>query len=721
VRSSLLIILTLLLANSLNAASDSLLIFCREAVDPIEIDGRLTEQTWHQALPITGFTQTYPTDTAAAKSQTEVMLAFDEEYLYVAAICYGENPLEKYVVTSLKRDFSYDQNDAFEILLNPQNDQQNGFSFVVNALGAQREGLVADGGVFGASPVWDNKWISAVERFEDRWQVEMAIPFKTLRYKTRSEFWNINFTRNDLSRNETSTWSPVPLRFNTANLVYHGNLVWEKEPPKPGANISLIPYVMGGANFDYRETPKSTSDLANIGLDAKVGITPSLNLDITLNPDFSQVEVDQQVINLDRFNVFFPERRNFFLENGDLFANFGFSKIRPFFSRRIGLSQGQSIPIYGGLRLSGNINSKLRIGAMSMQTAGDDELGVIGQNYTVAAFQHRVLKRSNIGGIIVNRLGFDGLDFQPGDYNTIVGLDFNIFSENNYWRGKAFYHQSFSDGYEKDAFAQAFWLRYNTGKVFLEWNHEYVGENYRADVGFLPRYDYFRLEPIARFNLFPKDQPKVNNYEFGLYNSTYWNGDWRLTDMVFKPSFLINFTNYSGFELYYRELYTYLSEPFDPIREGTPLPVGGYNYRSAGVNAKSDFRKPFYIQGGIEFGSFYNGTKLTALTTLRYRFQPWGSISIDAELNDIQFPSPYESSVLVLVGPKAELSFSKSVFFSTFLQYNTQISNLNINTRLQWRFAPMSDLYIVYTDNYSLDFGKTVRAFVIKLNYWFNI
>lgn len=709
-------ILSFLLSNA-----QDLQLYASRRIDPIKLDGKLYESTWKAALPISGFTQTFPTDTALAVNQTEVMMAFDDENLYIAAICYADRPDENYVVTSLRRDFDLGQNDAFQVLINPQNDEANGFSFGVNALGAQREGLVADGGVFGIASVWDNKWFSEVSIFEDRWQVEMAIPFKTLRYKAGFETWNINFSRNDLNINEISTWAKVPITFNTANLVYHGDLVWEESPPKPGANVSLIPYVMGGANFDYTENPKTTKDLSNIGIDAKVGITPSLNLDLTVNPDFSQVEVDQQVINLDRFNVFFPERRNFFLENGDLFANFGFSKIRPFFSRRIGLSQGQSIPIYGGFRLSGNVTPKLRIGAMSMQTANDDELGTLGQNYTVAAFQQRVLKRSNIAGILVNRFAFDGTDPQKGDYNTIVGMDFNIFSENNYWRGKAFFHQSFSDGYEKDAFAQAFWLRYNTGKVFLEWNHEYVGENYQADVGFLPRHDYFRLEPIASYTLFPKNRNTINNYSFRAYASIYWNGDWLLTDRVVRPSFTLNFINYSSFGVYYRDLSTYLTEPFDPIREGTPLPVGNYLYRSAGITYQSDFRKPFYYTGGIEYGSFYNGTKLTATSSLRYRFQPWGNVSIEAELNDIRFPEPYESAILALIGPKLDVSLSKSIFFSTFIQYNTQISNLNINTRLQWRIAPMSDLFIVYTDNYSIDFGKTARAFVIKLNYWFNI
>ncbi len=703
------------------AEDGELQIFASKAEEPIKIDGKLYEQTWQQAIPISGFIQNYPTDTALAQSQTEVRVAYDDLNLYVAAICYANRPDENYVVTSLRRDFNIGQNDAFQVLLNPQNDEANGFSFTVSALGVLREGLVADGGNFGIADVWDNKWSAEVTMYEDRWQVEIAIPFKTLRYKTGFDSWNINFTRNDLSINETSTWAPIPLTFNVANLVYHGDMVWESPPPKPGANVSLIPYIMGGAGFDYRSGEKETDDLSNIGLDAKVGITPSLNLDLTVNPDFSQVEVDAQVINLDRFSVFFPERRNFFIENGDLFANFGFSRIRPFFSRRIGLYQGQSIPIYAGARLSGNINPKLRIGAMTMQTAKDKSLQLGGQNFSVAAIQQRVLKRSNISAILVNRVSVDSDSAFDTKSNTIVGLDFNIFSQNNYWRGKIFYHQSFADGYEKDGFAHAMWLRYNDGKLFLEWNHEYVGENYSADVGFVPRLDYFRIEPIASYSFFPKAGGKVNNYAVGVYSSVYWNGDWLLTDRVVRPRFEVNFVNYSGVEIYYRDLSTYLTEEFDPIRQGTPLPAGNYKYRSAGASYSSDFRKLWFFRGRIEYGSFYNGTKLTGTSTFRYRFQPWGNITVEAEVNDIRFPEPYESAVLVLLGPRLEVSFSKSVFFSTFLQYNTQASNLNVNTRLQWRFAPMSDLFIVYTDNYSTDFGRTARAFVLKLNYWFNL
>ncbi|MCS7074962.1 MAG: carbohydrate binding family 9 domain-containing protein, partial [Bacteroidia bacterium] len=304
----------------------------------ILVDGVGDELAWQFSDVATNFQQNFPFDTSLALSQTEVRLLFDDKNIYVFAICYDTLPGD-YVIQTLRRDFSYPVTDAFTVIFDPFNDQTNGFSFGVSPMGVQREGLIARGGGQGVSTDWDNRWFSEVKRYEDRWTAEMAIPFKTLRYKQNSTHWKINFTRNDLKRNESSTWARVPRNFNIASLVFCGELLWESPPPKPGLNLSLIPYLIGGYSESFSPT-KPADFTKNIGLDAKISITPGLNLDLTINPDFSQVEVDRQVINLTRFSIFFPERRNFFLENSDLFAQFGFRQIRPFFSRQIGLFNG---------------------------------------------------------------------------------------------------------------------------------------------------------------------------------------------------------------------------------------------------------------------------------------------------------------------------------------------------------------------------------------------
>lgn len=234
----------------------------------------------------------------------------------------------------------------------------------------------------------------------------MKIPFKTIRYKYGINNWGINFSRSDQSINEISVWNKVPFNFSVSSLAFTGILVWDTPPKKPGVNISLIPYAIGGINRDNLKD--ETRWLYKVGGDAKIAITSSLNLDITGNPDFSQVDVDRQVTNLTRFSLFFPEQGQFFLENSDLFARFGFTKICPFFSRRIGLFNGEKVPIIAGARLSGKINRKVRIGAMNIQTAGSSKLNIEAQNYSVGALQWQAFGRSSFGLIFVNRQGFEG-------------------------------------------------------------------------------------------------------------------------------------------------------------------------------------------------------------------------------------------------------------------------------------------------------------------------
>ena len=423
----------------------------KKANGKIIIDGELNEPDWSRELGTNvakKFFQNQPYDTSYAETKTEVRVTYDNDFLYIGAICFDSIPGD-YIIQSLKRDFSYPVSDAFAVYIAPFNDKVNGFSFAVNPLGVQREGLISGGGPFGVTTSWDNKWRSKVVRYDNKWIVEMAIPFKTLRYKEGVNIWGINFSRNNLKRNENSSWSPVPRNFNIASLAYTGDLIFDEPPKKAGANISLIPYAIGGINRDYL-ADNITHANVNTGLDAKIAVTSSLNLDITINPDYSQVEVDRQIINLTRFSLFFPEKRQFFIENSDLFSEFGFRQIRPFFSRNIGLFEGQIVPIIAGARISGNINKDWRIGLMNMQTARDTTLGLNPQNYTVAAFQRMLFGRSNIAGIFVNRQGLTDTEINYTDYNRILGLDFNLRSNNNQWLGKAFYHHSFTPQFKSD-------------------------------------------------------------------------------------------------------------------------------------------------------------------------------------------------------------------------------------------------------------------------------
>ncbi len=707
-------------------------ISAKRTTDLITIDGKLDEADWVNVESISGFTQNFPDDTKLASAQTEVKMLYNEQFLYIAAIC--ENPGgDDYIISSLKRDFPFDQNDAFVVYIDPFDDKTNGFSFTVNPFNVQREGLIFNGSRVAAD--WDNIWFSKVERTPGKWVVEMAIPFKTLRYSENQPFWRINFGRNDRKNFERSTWVPVPVNFQISSLAFTGYVDWEQNPAKPGANMAIIPYLSGGVSKNHLNgTPEQF--VSGVGFDAKIAVTPSLNLDLTVNPDFSQVEVDQQQTNLNRFELFFPERRQFFLENNDLFGDFGFRTIRPFFSRRIGIAQDslgrtQENRILGGARLSGKLNQDWRVGLLNMQTASDDDIGVPTQNFTVATFQRQLFGRSNIAGILVNRQSFATAEQQTKDpsanalssFNRVAGLDFNLQSNDNKWTGKVFYHRSFGPENVKRSFAHATYIDYNTRAFQFTWNHETVGDGFNAEVGFVPRSNYWRFEPRVEFRILP-ESGLVFRHSFTIEGDVFTDENMNITDENTRVRYSIQFRNTSFISFTAFNEYIQLLNSFDPTRSGGERLQAGEDFRfnRYGVTYRSDSRENFFYNISAYNGGFYNGNRLMLSSSLNYRYQPFGSIALDFQYNKLDFPKPYSSADLFLVGPKFDVSFTDQLFLSTFVQYNSQIDNININTRFQWRFRPVSDLYVVYTDNYFPDNLKVKnRALILKLSYWLTV
>ena len=700
--------------------------------EPITIDGVLDEPVWKTALPAKDFYMVFPFDSSYAKTKTEVYAAYDKDNLYFAAICYDEFPNKPYVVTSLKRDYD-GVSDFVGFYIDPFGDGTNGFEFGVNPYGVQREGQISYGSSWSFD--WDNKWYSEVKRYGDRWVVEVAIPFKSLRFKQGTQNWKINFGRVDLKRNEKSSWVPVPRNFSLRTLAFTGNMLFAEPLNVAGNKLAIIPYTIGGVNKDFiKQTP--TQWQGNAGLDAKVAITSALNLDLTVNPDFSQVEVDRQVTNLSRFELFFPERRQFFIENSDLFSRFGFIQIRPFFSRRIGVGrdpytgQFKQNTIYGGARLSGRIDKNWRIGVMNKLTAADNSIELPAANYTVAAVQRQVFSRSNIAAIFVNQQRMDDgngrLKWDPTNYNRIAGLDYNLASKDNLWEGKFFYHHNFQPNQPKDSYAHASYLAYNTPTFNFMWNHEYVGENYVAGVGFVPRRSYWRIEPGIGFNVFPKKFAKlINNYSVYLYTSFYTNREFsRTLDLYNNLSFDLLFQNTARLNIDIERSYLYLFSAFDPTNtNGLPLPKEtDYTYYSGSISYTSNTRRKITYTLGGSYGQYFNGLISSAEGSLGYRLQPYGTISISSNYTRIMLPKPYATADILLIGPRFDFSFTKTIFLTAFFQYNNQINNINTNIRFQWRFRPVSDLFIVYGDNYFSDNLRVKnRALVLKLTYWINV
>ncbi|MHB1178318.1 MAG: DUF5916 domain-containing protein [Daejeonella sp.] len=689
----------------------------KPASSDMRIDGVMDEKTWTDANVASDFFMVQPMDTSYAKIRTDVRMSYDKENLYLIAVCYHEPG--PYFVESLRRDFSFNKNDNFLLFMDPFDDQTNGFSFGSNAAGAQWDGIMSDSKV---DLSWDNKWISSVKNYADRWVFEAAIPFKSIRYKAGITKWGINFSRLDLKSSEKSSWAPVPRQFPTASLAYSGNLVWDQPPPVPKQNISLIPYVLGGISNDHLTSPIGRDNRAEIGGDVKIAVTSSLNLDLTVNPDYSQVEVDRQVPNLDRFELFFPERRQYFLENGDLFSNFGYQNIRPFFSRRIGLG----VPIQFGARLSGKLNKDWRIGVMDMQTA--KTAGLPSQNFAAVSLQRKVFARSNISAIFINK---QSLNFQPehaaasvSQYNRNAGLEYNLASSTNTWTGKAVVMRSFSPGKKGNDFMQAANLQYTSGNWNINWQHEYVGRNYNAEVGYVPRTGYINLAPQASYLFFPK---KGNLVSHGprIFTSNYFDQSFKRTDNTNFLGYNINFRSRATFLVWTASDYVKLLQPFDPTNlSGATLAAGTeHSWNSWGTEFVSRPQSLFTYAFSTRYGGYYSdGTRLNLTSELGYRFQPYVSLAFSSSYNDIKLPQPWNRTKFWLVGPRLDVTMTNKLFFTGFVQYNEQRENLNINTRLQWRYKPASDLFIVYTDNYLPNpFSVKNRFLVLKLTYWWNI
>jgi len=722
-RRLLALILLLCIASSILAQkiNEKFQIKISKTSSPIKIDGIVDEEGWAVADVATNFFMVLPMDTSAARVRTDVKMTYDDKNLYLLAICYHA-VAGPYMVESLRRDFVFGKNDNFLLFMDPFEDQTNGFSFGANAAGAQWDGMMYEGGKVDLS--WDNKWVSSVKNYEDKWVFEAAIPFKSIRFKKGITQWGINFSRLDLKTTEKSSWAPVPRQFPTASLAYTGVLVWDQPPPVTGSNISIIPYGLAGFSKDYNT--KSSSKIRDVGADAKIAITSSLNLDLTVNPDFSQVEVDRQVTNLERFELFFPERRQFFLENGDLFANFGYATIRPFFSRRIGLN----VPIQFGTRLSGKINKDWRIGLMDMQTAGVDSTELPIQNFAVAAIQRRVFKRSNIGAIFVNK---QSINYSPSgdpnkpvysEYNRNLGLEYNLASLNNMVTGKFLALKSFSPGKEGKDFTHAANILYSSRKWMLGWQHEYVGKNYNAEVGYVPRTGYIRINPIVNYLFFPKGT-KILSHGPQFTSSYFFDENFKKTDDETILSWKFNFRDQSVFSFGAAHTYIKLLQPFDPTNSGMDsLPAGSeHTWNYTGFDYASKPQSIFTYLASFRYGGYYEGgRKWSALVEAGIRFQPYVSIVLSTSYNDINLPSPWNKKSFWLIGPRLDVTVTNKIFFTAFGQYNEQAKNVNLNTRFQWRYAPASDLFIVYTDNYLPDnFSVKNRAVVVKLTYWLGL
>ena len=697
-----------------------------ETSTDLVIDGKLDDEVWQNANKGSDFWQKVPYFAEGADPKTEIMLTYDSDNLYVAAKCYQEQDV---LVQSLKRDDYWD-NDGIAILLDPLNTRTNGFLFGVTAVGAQWDALRS---LDNINSDWSNKWYSGTHRGEGYWSMEMAIPLRILRFSPDVKEWGMNFVRNHMNENEYHNWTAVPESFWPPDPAFAGALVFDEAPAPKKGNFNLIPYVTSSVSKERNEDLKQNFDL---GLDARMSISPTLNLDLTLNPDFSQIEVDQLVTNLTRFNIFLPERRTFFLENSDLFADYGYPAVRPFFSRTIGLdSKSQAVPILYGARLTGNLNKTTRLGVMNIHSLKSDNSNA--QNQSALSVQ-KLFGRSFIKGMFLNRQGFDGFEALGSDYGRNTGLEAAYVSNNGQISVWGAAHHSFKENNtgKNGFYTSGFAFNNPTWEILIA--NGYVQENYQADMGFVARLENYDAERdtsirvgfnenVAEFNYRIRPQSGiVTRHNISFENQYFFNIDWSLNERRNQLGYSVAFRSTAEFELSVTNNEVNLLYPFSFVSDARPLPAANYNFSFVNTSFSSDNRKPISFQVNGRTGNFYNGKLHQANGNLNFRVQPWGNLSFGYQWNKLDFPEAFGKETITALLSKLEIGFNKNLFWTTLFQYLDQSEFLGINSRLQWRFAPMSDLFLVYVDNYDVfnnlgmrNIQTNNRALILKINYWY--
>ncbi|WP_273567690.1 DUF5916 domain-containing protein [Maribacter halichondriae] len=700
--------------------------------ETVQLDGALDEPFWENADGPHDFQQYFPSDSILAKNQTDIKMVYDNTTLYIGVTVKSIG--DDWVIPSLRRDFRASGNDNVNLVFDTFNDGTNAFMFGINPYGVQREVLISGGGLDlrGFNTAWDVKWKGESKRYKGYYTAELAIPLTSFKFKEGETKWRFQCYRFDMQSNERSVWFNVPQNQLVISLAFMGDMYFEKPLGKSRTPIALIPYINAISEKDF-ETDIGDNRL-KVGGDAKVSIGNGMNLDVTLNPDFSNVEVDDIITNLTRFEIGLPERRQFFTDNSDLFGSFGGSRdANPFFSRRIGIARDtadNSIEnrIIGGVRLSGKLNEDWRLGFLNIQTDEDIENEIASNNNMMFALQKKVFSRSNISMFLINKQSFKDYDFieREDEYNRVVGMDYNLASKDNSWFGKFYLHKSFQPDDKKGNFSSGAFLGRNSRYFNFFHDMAYIDEEFQSDLGFVPRTDIFKTATSAEVVFWPKSNI-INNYSFELFPILTWRPglDFKQTDHDIMLNWNVNLQDQSMGGIGFTNSFIFLTDPFDPTNTdgAVELPGNqGYHFNSITAAYESNRANVFAFEAETSVGRFFNGNRFSFMGEFNLRLQPKALISLALNYDQLRQPAPYASADLWLVSPRFEFTFSKSLFWTTILQYSNQRDNLGINSRLQWRFAPLSDLFIVYNDNYFVNtFVPRYRSINLKFTYWLNI
>ena len=714
--------------------SESIAPVVRSTKLPIMDGNVIDDEAWSSINPIISFTQKSPDEGQVATEKTAVRIMYSEQMFYVSVICYDSNP-EGIVISDTRRDAPLNNTDSFMFILDTFHDQQNGFVFGTNAGGIEYDAQVSGGGEgmsisstrqsvgVGANfnINWDAAWDVKTEIGEYGWSAEFAIPFKTLRFSSaKDQSWGANFQRTIARKNEHVFWSPIPRQFSLNRLALEGTLTGINVPTD--RNIKLMPYALGNNNKVINETSYSESE-GDFGLDAKVGVTSSLTMDITYNTDFAQVEADEQQVNLDRFSLFFPEKRAFFLENAGLFSagenTYYGPDIEMFFSRRIGIVSGSRVPILGGGRLTGDLGG-FKLGILNMRTGSVKNVSD-GDDYGVFRLKKELPNRTYFGGMVTRKKGLGDAGYINQSYSVDGALGIGDAIQLIGFAAKTDPAPGIKGN--NDSYAYVLEANRNTQSFTNQIRYSEVGKNFNPEMGFVKRLGYRKV----LFRILNRTRPKDF---FGILelrpHITYW-GYWKLEDGFQETGFL-HIDNHwefrNGFRIDTGINFTKegVVDSFQ-IVSGEWVPPNTYDNKELHIRTNTNLTKPFSIILVTKIGGFFNGDRKNFDTTLRYRFGDRFTSEIISKYNDVKLDDGGEFITHLMRG-RLTYALSSNIYIQSLLQYNNQSDEWSMNWRFIWQQSAATGLYIVYNEAQDYDgipITKSTKSFVLKYSYLFDI
>ena len=707
--------------------------------EPLNLDGVLDEAAY-QTPPIGGFIQTLPLEGEPASERTDAWVFYDDENLYLVCRCWDSAPPEEWIANEMRRDAQQlRDNDLFGALFDTFHDRRNGFNFYTNPLGARADQWITDEGFPNRD--WNPVWSVRTGRFDGGWTAEMAIPFKSLRYVSGAgQTWGVQIRRYIRRKNEFAFLTFVPASTGGSTSIFRVSAAADLvglDLPSAGKNIEIKPYATSSLTSDLTlAEPVSNDTDGDVGVDLKYGITANITADLTYNTDFAQVEVDERQVNLSRFSLFFPEKREFFLEGQGTFdfgsrpftgrggggggggrgggGGFGGGGSEPtvFYSRRIGLSGGEAVPIIGGGRVTGKAG-RLGFGMMNLQTK--NVAGVTPEtNFSVVRVKRDILRRSSIGAVFTNRSESVAVE----GTNQVYGVDgaFNFGQDVSF---SGFYAQSRTPGLNSDNESYVGRANYGGDRYGLSADYTVVGDNFNPEVGLVRRDNFRRYSSFVRFSPRPRSIESIRQVRlFTRYERIESLDTDALETEVFGGGLSVEFENSDRLSVFasinFEQLETSL-----PVSSAVSVPVGDYDFKSLSLNYGLGGQRRVSGFLSVQIGEFYNGT-IRSVGYRRGRISVTDRFSLEPSVsfNDVKLPAG--DFTTTLVGLRADYAFSPLMFVGGLVQYDSDSDSFSSNLRFRWEYAPGSEFFAVYTDERST-LGSGIpeletRAFVLKIN-----